>query len=96
MSIITKSVSMRKYLGCSLAILLVTCNEVMLACGGQDKKGVSKKRHKEWGREDSSSTSCSNADRRETTCHETYLKLQPTQRRTTTGPTLKLNSDCEL
>lgn len=49
MSIFTKSASIRKYLGCLLAILFITCNEVMLACGGQDKKGAFEEQHKEWG-----------------------------------------------
>lgn len=49
---VSKSVSIRKYLGCPLALLLITCNQVMLACGGEDKE-VSEEWHKEWGRENS-------------------------------------------
>lgn len=38
MSVLPKSISVRTYSGGSLAVLLVTRNEVMLACGGQDKE----------------------------------------------------------
>lgn len=38
MSVFPKSASVGTYLGCLLAVSLVTRNEVMLVCGGQDKE----------------------------------------------------------